>query len=92
MVVTLMNLQRTFEDLDTFLVGWTFRSFCTHIHPNIVMQIVPGRPLALEVEMCPFHPGASLSCGEGRYEGEGALADHVLLCVFFFLKRGIGLF
>ena len=43
MVVTLMNLQGTFECIDTFLLGWSSRSFYTHIHPNIVMQIIPGR-------------------------------------------------
>lgn len=48
MVVTLMKLRWAFEGLDTFQLGLSTRSFYP---PHIVMQITPGRPLALEVEM-----------------------------------------
>lgn len=86
MVVRLMNLQGIFGGLDTFLLGWLVLQEFLHSHtPQYCYANCPGRPLALEVEMCPFLPGASLSRGG---EVRGALADHVLLC----FKCGMGQF
>lgn len=51
MVVTLMELRRACGRFYTVLI--VFPELLHYQDPHIVMQIIPGRHLALEVEMCP---------------------------------------
>ena len=58
--VTVKKLREAFEDVGNVLLSLPSRSFHT------VMQRVPGRPWAVEVEVCPRLPGAQPGVGAGE--------------------------